>query len=426
MIDKLFGDIGYCLIFIYGYIMLFMIMDIKPKEVSKPRQIAGFAFLSLVFLANIWAIFFSKYDIYITYYTLFAQLPLVITVLILSKYNSILQAVFGALSSIIMSIPHMFISTSIASLFGDSDIVYVIFSFPIGALTLYLIKKLVCPSVHYMLKYSNKGLGIICASLFSLNYLSYLISHFHFSGDDFKNTFGITFVLSLARILIFISVIMQFERTRKQAQKDSEHQSTLMQIEAIKAQLSQTEKQAFATSVIRHDMKHNMAIIDGYAKSGECDKICELTNKLNNEINSLTVEKYCENVDLNMVFSCYFSKAQEQNIRVFKDIEITEDINAETDDLSIVFANAIDNAINSTKNIDDKRIYVKAYTEDGKMFAEIRNTFMGDVIFKNDMPYTATPGHGYGTKSMVYIIEKYNGVATFDVENKMFVFKFCV
>ena len=96
----------------------------------------------------------------------------------------------------------------------------------------------------------------------------------------------------------------------------------------------------------------------------------------------------------------------------------------DTMDLCTLFGNAIDNAIEAVETIADaeKRLITLKVSSKGN-FAIVRldNYFENQLEFYEDSFPTTTKedqaNHGYGLKSMEYIVEKYNGSLTFTQED---------
>jgi sensor histidine kinase regulating citrate/malate metabolism len=86
----------------------------------------------------------------------------------------------------------------------------------------------------------------------------------------------------------------------------------------------------------------------------------------------------------------------------------------------------LENAINACENIPDSNkrfIKLRLYSKNNKLCIEVRNTYQTEPVFKDGMPVSDIQGHGFGTKSMAYIIEKYNGICKFSAENGFFIFQ---
>ena len=128
-------------------------------------------------------------------------------------------------------------------------------------------------------------------------------------------------------------------------------------------------------------------------------------------------------------------------------------------DLCSLFANALENAINACKLVQTARtsinnsyssisdtasdynsgctsdygevnsnriITVKVFDKNNKLCINITNTYAVEPIFVNNTPVSDKAGHGIGIRSIISVIEKYNGVYDFFTEDGVFYFQACI
>lgn len=97
-------------------------------------------------------------------------------------------------------------------------------------------------------------------------------------------------------------------------------------------------------------------------------------------------------------------------------------------DLYTLFGNALDNAIEAVKKLESKEkrvIDIMLYERQSFLMLQIVNPMCGEVKFEDGLPLTtkAKNGyHGYGMKSMLHTIQKYEGHLTTEVKNGCFYF----
>ncbi|MBW6471764.1 MAG: ATP-binding protein [Anaerolineaceae bacterium] len=91
-----------------------------------------------------------------------------------------------------------------------------------------------------------------------------------------------------------------------------------------------------------------------------------------------------------------------------------------------IFGNALDNAIESVKKIDDEEkriISLKVISKGNYVIINISNYFEHEIVFENGLPVTTKSDnlyHGYGIKSIKYLTEKYGGTMSIQSENDIF------
>ncbi len=187
----------------------------------------------------------------------------------------------------------------------------------------------------------------------------------------------------------------------------------------------------------RHDMRHNLAVIEGLAKQGECDKIVEYAGKLNSSFGVPGGEpervSCCKDPELNAVLSEYISRAEKAGCKVTHNLVLPEMIPFERSDICLVLANTIENAINACSELPEDSRYIKIsaeYRDGHRLLISVENPCSREVRFdENGLPIPDKPSterseeHGIGLRSVKRIAEKYNGFLRCMLENGEFVFQ---
>ena len=100
-------------------------------------------------------------------------------------------------------------------------------------------------------------------------------------------------------------------------------------------------------------------------------------------------------------------------------------------DIYSIFENAISNAIKSVQDLEEDYRVISLTQEEDTCFYKIicKNYFKGEIDFNDKhLPLSKSKSiyHGYGIKSMVYLLEKYNGSVKFETNNNMFILTFYI
>jgi sensor histidine kinase regulating citrate/malate metabolism len=93
-------------------------------------------------------------------------------------------------------------------------------------------------------------------------------------------------------------------------------------------------------------------------------------------------------------------------------------------ELGMVFSNAMDNAITACCEMEDRssrKISIDCREQFGQMHIQISNSFAGGVKFDGEYPVSHREGHGFGTRSIAAVANKYGGVFSFAAEEGLFV-----
>lgn len=94
-------------------------------------------------------------------------------------------------------------------------------------------------------------------------------------------------------------------------------------------------------------------------------------------------------------------------------------------EIATLFGNALDNAIESERKIEigKRYIHLDAKRKNNIVAIHMENYYEGDLILSSSLPETNKTNkiyHGYGLKSIQYIVDKYEGNMQLKVENHMF------
>ena len=104
----------------------------------------------------------------------------------------------------------------------------------------------------------------------------------------------------------------------------------------------------------------------------------------------------------------------------------------DTMDICSIFGNALDNAIESVLKLSDKEkrlIHVTVAKQKNFLMIRVENYFEGDLSVENGKIASTKKNkqfHGYGIKSIEYIVEKYQGALSIDTKNNWFDLKILI
>ena len=102
-------------------------------------------------------------------------------------------------------------------------------------------------------------------------------------------------------------------------------------------------------------------------------------------------------------------------------------------DIYFLLVNIIDNAIEAAESFEEKEKRVLSLTaskKHGLLLIEETNYYQGELSFNHDGSIKTTKEnkkyHGYGTKSIAYIVKKYDGKMEYEVKDNIFKLKIAI
>ena len=223
----------------------------------------------------------------------------------------------------------------------------------------------------------------------------------------------ITFIfLSISILSVYPVIFSNINSLSEAAMKravETQNELLLAQIEAETAQLS-------ADSHSRHDRRHHNLVMLEYANNDDYESLKAYLRSLVESDNEVWGEvRYCENMTINTVLTVYERRAKENSISVTISAEGSRDLNVLPQDLVIVIANLVENAINATAKLkkNDKRIDILIKESSQRLVIKVENPCRANLTFDETI-------YGVGIRSVIATANKYEGMYDFTAEDGIF------
>lgn len=222
----------------------------------------------------------------------------------------------------------------------------------------------------------------------------------------------------MAALFSILTVIVSMSHLRE---TDSEHRAE------ISAQLLRSEQRRYeqdkqiheAINIKCHDIKHQIAALGEQAYAGELHKIEKLVDIYDTELNT-------HNAALDVVLSGKMLACRNQGITLTCMADGRRMDFMEDSDIYALFGNILDNAIEAVRGMDapdEKLISLTVATQGELLRIEEENFFSGHLVFVEGLPVTNkgdTTHHGFGTRSIRMLTEKYNGDFKISINDNIF------
>ena len=187
------------------------------------------------------------------------------------------------------------------------------------------------------------------------------------------------------------------------------------------------ERQQLEVRKLRHDMANHLqtrAGLSGEEHRTYLDRLLEQPGIRRNV-------QYCANPVINAVLSTKSGKMAQEQIDFEYRLQVPTRMDMDSVDLSVLFANSIDNAIEACEKlpVQRRKIALQAKNEKGLFVLKIENTTdqeekMPEKNASGFLPQTTKKDqklHGYGLKSIQEIVQRYEGSMEITKEDGRFV-----
>lgn len=284
-----------------------------------------------------------------------------------------------------------------------------------------------------------------------------------------ENPSGVVLLILLAVVTVIIyCAIFQYLRIQYAYQMQRRNSDILaLQVQGIRDRVADMEQAAEAARIFRHDARHALSTIASLAESGDARAILDYVGEVLPQTVVKGPAQYCVDPVLNATLSSYLGRAEDLGIEVRTQFSLPESLPVDPAELSIVFANALENAITACLSLsreasdglaDQARIrecsqtcghtgaswggHPRVPAGDGRggrpsgqaggwievkcihrpsLMLEISNSCRRDVAFGEDgLPQADGPEHGIGTRSIVAFCRKYDAYYAFAAEGGVF------
>ncbi len=178
-----------------------------------------------------------------------------------------------------------------------------------------------------------------------------------------------------------------------------------------------------------HDLKHQIALLKSQTNT---ETKLEYLSQMEKEISIYETRFQTGNDILDAILAAKATYCQKNNIEFKAIIEGGLVSFMEAMDISALFGNLLDNAIESAEKLEDvalRLINLQVTKERNFLCIRTENYCRDKVVFRNGVPVTSKGDiryHGYGIKSIKSIVEKYNGSMLADVKDQWFVLNILV
>ena len=237
-------------------------------------------------------------------------------------------------------------------------------------------------------------------------------------GDPFSgNILIITVAFVLINILVYFLIW--------QVQKLPENKYELKLIQA-KMKFDETRHNDISTlwnntRKVQHDIKQHLAVIANQLEDGSIDECQKYVSDLLPTIERMGKLVKSDNAVLDYIINTKLGALEDTHVHISNTIADLSDVRDV--DLACLMGNMLDNAIEVTKTLENKRIELLFAMQNSNRIIICKNTIAESVLKNNKELASTKPNrdrHGLGHLIMEKIAKDYNGFVDYFEEDGMF------
>ena len=411
--------LNYLSVFLYGLIIMLFFLEIKfnKKNLVVIAVYASSTILIQIILYSLWGKLFLEKA-----YPIAVHLPLLLFCWKFFK-KRLDSSLFALCITYILTTPRKWIGDLFALAFqnntGASVIIQMILTLPL----VILIYKYLRPHINKLLVYSDEKIRILLIIPFIYYVIAYLTTVY--TQLLYTSKIIVIGILTIGLTsTFFYYFVVYFNEMEKRFNMTAEQNILSVQLNALHARAELMQQSEENAMIQRHNQRHHLQLINSYLAIGHVQDAQTYISEIENTMYHDVAVKYCENKAVNLILSSYITMAKNENITVQSQVNISNSCEIADMDLCIILANAIENAINACMNIkdsNDRLITIHCNAKNNKHFIQVTNSYIDKITFENGLPVTNKANHGFGTKSIIAIVKRYQGIFSFTAEEGIFI-----
>lgn len=260
------------------------------------------------------------------------------------------------------------------------------------------------------------SLGIV------VNYIYILLSRGSIE-ESIKQNIILISIFSVLALFVYVTILWSMGSIIREYEFLNEKEQAKLHESLIYSQLVDYEEFVAISKHQRHDLRHHNKIIMQYLKNNDVKSAEEYLDLYDVSLMQSATSDCCENQIANAVFRMYEMKAKSEKIRFTTNVVFPENLTISQPEFGSMLSNILENALEACMkvNVDDRFIMFSSEIEDGNLKIELINSVNEPVVIKDNIPISTKDDGGIGMKSVMRIVDNYNGMIYFRQESHSFI-----
>ena len=296
MTDTILIMLRACIVMLFGMAVSLLFAGVQR---TRAGNLANAFFYTLMLFAQIlcWHMFGMQTTLQL--YPFIAHLPVIIFIVLYFKRPWLISISSVLAAYLCCQIPRWI--GSVAGAISGIRLVNHISYFVATCIVYYILKRYVADSVRQLMDKSTRS----CLLFGAVPLLYYLFDYATTFYTDLLYTGApgvVQFTPSMICTFYLVFVLLYYKESLMQANAKRERDIFASQLQQAQFELDTMRTMQNNTVIYRHDMRHHLSLIGGFAADGDLKKISEYLATTKADIDALTPVRYCENETVNLIY----------------------------------------------------------------------------------------------------------------------------
>ena len=222
-------------------------------------------------------------------------------------------------------------------------------------------------------------------------------------------------ISALALLLVNIVVLFIYNRIQKLDEEHAAFQMSQIRDRADTEYYEMLQQQYDGQRILIHDIKRHFSVIDLMAEEGESQKIREYISELEDLPEFKRKARLCDDPILNLVLLRNSDYCSANSINFSCDVRADSISFMDATSITALFGNLLSNAIEAAEMSKGKMVelsVMKNLQQNSVLISLVNSCDVAPIKDANGNFETIkdkNKGHGFGTKSIARVVQKYNG-----------------
>lgn len=302
------------------------------------------------------------------------------------------------------------------------DVVELLITLPL----LFGLLHFMTPAVRYISGYSRKmqcQFGMIPVLYYAFDYFTRVYTDLLSSGAPVV----VEFMPFICCVAYLVFLLYNFTKGQEENRMKEIQKSLDMQVAQSMREITALRESQNLARRYRHDLRHHLQYLYACMENQQIQKAKNYISDICDELERQKVVQYCENEAANLILSSFAGRAEAEGIVMKVEGGMKAQAKISDTDLCVLLSNALENAIHACEKVSEEgkkaKIEVQIYEKQEQVFLQVKNSCKSGITFENGIPVSKEKEHGIGVQSICAIVECYDGVYTFSVEQEYFILR---